>query len=636
MVETFHNIVNLLFSGLAIASSLFIVSSGLSIIFGISRVYNFAHGSLYMLGAYITYSLMTRLPQGLSWFLLSIVLAAGAVGAIGLCIEVSVLRRIYKAPHHLQIIATFGAFLIIRDAVSMVWGPVELVAPGVPGLTGAFTAFGVALPSYYILLFVVVLLVFAALILIFHRTRWGVLLRAAIQDRDMVSALGVNQKILFTSVFALSAALAGLAGGVDLVRVSADLDMDITLIVDAFAVVVIGGMGSIVGSLVASILVGVLESVGTVYFPQMSLALVFVTMAVILLIRPFGLFGKKIEVAPEGEVTDETILRPASREERWLSLAALGLLMVAPAVLTPYWIDTFTEVFIYILFASAFYFLAGPGGMVSLGQAAYFGIGIYAPALLFKYYNITMTEALFIAPLAAGAAAAVIGSVSVRLVGIYFGMLTLAFAQILWSVIYQWMDVTGGELGIIGLWPDDWANERHVYYYLVLAIMCLGVFVMRWLVFAPFGYAFRAGRDSMKRADAIGINVRRHKLYGFVVAGAFSGMAGVLMLYHNGGAYPTDMDLQISLDVFVMALLGGLQSLNGPIIGATIYRLLKIVLQTNFDHWNMLVGIMLILLALFLPRGLGGLFGDLRNWRARRRMRPSSAPFVITGAAIEE
>jgi branched-chain amino acid transport system permease protein len=617
MASVLPEMVSMLINGMGIAAVLFIVSSGLSIIFGVSRVYNFAHGSLYMLGAYITYSIVTRIPAGPLWFLSGIVLAAIGVGCIGLLVELTIIRRIYNAPHHLQIIATFGLFLIIRDVVLMLWGPVQLVTPSVPGFSAPVRLFGQTFPNYYLLMFAMSLVILLGLLLVFGKTRWGVLLRAAIQDRDMVSALGVNQKLLFTSVFVLSAALAGFAGGLDMLRISASLDMDITLIIDAFAVVVIGGMGSIVGTLIASLIVGLLTAVGTVYFQELSLALVFICMAVVLLVRPKGLFGKNTGAGLEERGTDETVLKPATRRARLAWACALAALAVAPFVLSPYWIETLTETIIYVFLAWAFYLLAGPGGLVSFGQAAFFGVGVYVPALLFKFYGLTMVPALILAPLAAGLTAAVVGWVSVRLVGIYFGMLTLAFAQILWSIVYQWMEVTNGEIGILGIWPDRWASDRRVFYFLTLVVSTVGILAMRRLVFAPLGYGLRAARDSAGRADSIGINVRHQKWVAFVVAGTMSGMAGALMVYQKGSAFPAYLDIQSSLDIFVMALLGGLQSLNGPIIGAVIYRFLKIVLQTNFYHWNLMVGLILILVAVFAPRGVSGLISDLKSWRAR-------------------
>ncbi|HWI35788.1 MAG TPA: branched-chain amino acid ABC transporter permease, partial [Burkholderiales bacterium] len=277
------------------------------------------------------------------------------------------------------------------------------------------------------------------------------------------------------------------------------------------------------------------------------------------------------------------------------------------------------ETLIWTFLAWSFYFIAGPGGMFSFGQAAFFGIGVYAPALLQKYLGWSMVPGLFAAPIFAGLAAVFLGWFAVRLSGIYFAMLTLAFAQIIWSVTFQWFEFTNGELGILNLWPAEWARDHRVYYFLTLAICAGGILLLRRMVFAPFGASLRAGRDSELRAEATGVDVRRQKWIAFAVAGAFGGIAGALMVYLKGSAFPTYLDIATSFDVFVMALLGGLQSLNGPIVGAGIYRFLKTVLQTYVYHWNMIVGAILILLALFMPRGVSGIVSDVRNWRARSR-----------------
>src|SRR5438105_1734076 len=251
-------VVNILLNGLVIASTLFLVSSGLSIVFGVSRISNFAHGSLYMLGAYIAYSTIRAFPSTALGFFAAAAVTALAVGAIGFLIEVAIFRPLYPLPHHLQLIATFGIFLIVRDLALLIWGPQELFAPRVPGMTGAVNILGARFPEYYLLLIGASVVILGILWLLFHHTRWGVLLRAATQDRDMVAALGVDQKWLFTGVFVLSAVLAGLAGALDAPRLPASLGMDITIIIEAFAVVVMGGMGSILGCFLASLLVGIL------------------------------------------------------------------------------------------------------------------------------------------------------------------------------------------------------------------------------------------------------------------------------------------------------------------------------------------------------------------------------------------
>ena len=265
--------------------------------------------------------------------------------------------------------------------------------------------------------------------------------------------------------------------------------------------------------------------------------------------------------------------------------------------------------------------LAGACGVVSFGQAAFLALGIYAPALLFKYFSVGMVGGLALAPLAACFGAALFGWISSRLTGLYFSMLTLAFAQILWAIAYQWMDVTNGELGIVGVGRASWANDRWVFYLLTLTLCAIAILGMRKLMFSPFGYSLRAGRDSELRAEATGINVRLQKWIAFVIAGAASGLAGGLTLYHKGSAFPAFIDLHASIDVYVMGLLGGLQSLDGPILGAVVYRVTKNMLQTSFHYWSMIIGAILIFVALFMPRGINGLVKALLDRRARARER---------------
>jgi len=205
-----------LINGLAGASSLFLVSAGLSLIFGVTRIVNFAHGSLMMLGAYIAYSMIARIDGGILGYWTAVVLAALGVGLVGVIIERLLLRRLYGAPEMLQLIATFGIVLIVKDVVLSIWGAEDLLGPRAPGLDGAVEIMGRAVPQYDLLLIALAPLVLIALTLLLERTRWGVLVRAATEDREMTAALGVNQAWLFPAVFFVGASLAGLAGALAL------------------------------------------------------------------------------------------------------------------------------------------------------------------------------------------------------------------------------------------------------------------------------------------------------------------------------------------------------------------------------------------------------------------------------------
>src|SRR4051794_30925821 len=277
-------------TGLASAASLFLVASGLSIIFGVTRIVNFAHGAFYMLGAYVAFTLTERFSGAFGFW--GGILAAGLIVAVmGVLVEMVLLRRIYHAPELFQLLATFGLTLMVEDLVVLIWGPSDLLGRRAPGFKGAIDFFGQNIPTYDLFLIGLGPLVLAALWLLFQRTRWGVLVRAATQDRDMVAALGVNQKWLFTSVFALGVFLAALGGALQIPRDAVHHAMDLRIIVDVFVVMVIGGLGSIVGAFVAAVLVSELNAFGILIFPKISIILVFLVMAGGLIVRPSGPFG---------------------------------------------------------------------------------------------------------------------------------------------------------------------------------------------------------------------------------------------------------------------------------------------------------------------------------------------------------
>src|SRR5229473_2608147 len=275
-------------NGLAGASSLFLVAAGLSLIFGVSRIVNFAHGSLYMLGMYLAVSL-----SGSLGFWASVPLAAALVAAAGFMIETTLLRRIYKAPQLLQLLATFALVLIIKDAALWAWGPQDMLGPRAPGLAGAVTIAGRQFPQYDLLLIVLGPAVFIARHLLLSRTRWGTLVRAATQDREMAAALGVNERRLFTTVFALGALLAGFGGASAIPREPASLEIDLAVISDAFVVVVVGGLGSIPGAFLAALLIGEVKAFCIALgYSKITLAVEFIVMAVVLVLRPWGLLGR--------------------------------------------------------------------------------------------------------------------------------------------------------------------------------------------------------------------------------------------------------------------------------------------------------------------------------------------------------
>jgi branched-chain amino acid transport system permease protein len=266
-----------------------------------------------------------------------------------------------------------------------------------------------------------------------------------------------------------------------------------------------------------------------------------------------------------------------------------------------------TEIFVFALFAASLHFLVGPAGMTSFGHAAYFGLGAYAAGLLVLRAHLPMELAVLLAPVVPLAAAALFGWFSARLSGIYFAMLTLAFAQIVWSLAHQWDELTGGSNGLIGLWPSAWLSSRAAYYWMTL-LLCGGAIACLWrALFSPFGYALRAGRDSPQRADAIGIDTRRLQWAALRAAGLLAGLAGALFAFSKGSISPEVLAVPRSVDGLVMVLLGGLQSVTGPILGAAILIWLQDELARDFAYWRAAMGAVILALVLAFPGGLSSI-----------------------------
>jgi branched-chain amino acid transport system permease protein len=592
-------------TGLSDASGLFLVACGLSLIFGVSRIVNLAHGSFYMVGAYVAYYLIEFFPHGAVSFWAGILLAALFVGVIGLLVETLLLRRLYHAPELFILFATFGIVLIIQDLSRWQFGAEDLLGQQAPGLTGSINIMGTLLPQYDIVLIIIAPLILIGLWFLLNRTRWGILVRAATEDREMSDALGVNQTWLFTSVFFLGSVLAGLGGAIQLPKGGADLLMDLNIIAASFVVVVVGGMGSIPGAYLAAVIIGELSSFGVLVFPESTLVLMFLVMAVVLIIRPHGLLGKA--EAQEHGVAEAVAaaLKPASKKLKFLGLALLLLIFLMPAFVGSFSLVLMTEIALFALASMSLYFMMGPGGMVSFGHAAFFGGGAYAAALMVHHMQSPMEVAILLAPLLVGLLALIIGWFCVRLSGVYLAMLTLAFAQICWSIVFQWGEFTGGDDGILGIWPAEWASEKIVFYYLTMVLCIGGILALRHFIFTPFGYTMRACRDSALRVDSIGINLRRHQWFAFALAGSFAGLAGGIYVFSKGSVFPDEMAIPRSFDFLFMVLLGGVETLFGPIAGSAAFTWLHDEIS-RIDFWQLILGCIFIFLVVAFPQGIAG------------------------------
>ena len=312
------------------------------------------------------------------------------------------------------------------------------------------------------------------------------------------------------------------------------------------------------------------------------------------------------------------MLRSKSKSKnRVVGIAVLVALFILPFILNTlgktgeFWIWVTTEMIIMALFATSLNLILGFGGMVSFGHAAFFGVGAYTVALLMKKAGAPLGLALVAAPCVAGVAAAVIGWFCVRLIGLYFAILTLAFGQLLYMIAFQWYTFTGGDDGIHGIPKPAFLGPIN-YYLLCLIIFLICLLVMKMIVDSSFGLSIRITRENPERAKFIGINVRRYQLINFVIAGFFAGLAGGLFTELNRFAQTEFLHWSKSGDAIFACLVGGMYSFIGPAIGSSILIFLHIFIQqihqSLVEIWAIFLGLILLGVVLLAPEGLVGLY----------------------------
>ncbi len=319
----------------------------------------------------------------------------------------------------------------------------------------------------------------------------------------------------------------------------------------------------------------------------------------------------------------------------WALLVLIAAFFV-PAVGTRYYTFLANDVAIWALFATSLNLLVGYTGLVSFGHAAYFGIGAYTTGILMKKLGVTFLLAFPAAGVVAGLFALVFGFFCVRLTRIYFAMLTLAFAQIVWAICFKWNEVTGGEQGMPEIpYPGfDWLERllgwlpflgsyrtSDYFYFVSLVLVAASLWALRRIVHSPFGRMLTTIRENPERAEFIGVNVRRYELAAFVIAGAFAGLAGGLFGIFNRGVFPDFAYWTKSSEVLIMTLLGGMGTFFGPSVGAIVLIWLNQQIVSYTQYWPLVLGSILVLLLFVFPGGLAGAAESLWRWTRRRSAR---------------
>jgi branched-chain amino acid transport system permease protein len=577
--------------GLINGSFYAILSLGLALIFGMLNIINFAHGALYMTGAFVAWMLLQYTGIGYWWALL---LAPIVVGAFGMVLERTMLSRLYKLDHLYGLLLTFGLTLIIEGLFRHFYGVSGQPYPIPEVLRGGQNLGFMFLPNYRAWVVVAALAVCLIIWYVIERTRLGAYLRAGTENPVLVQAFGINVPRMITLTYGLGVTLAAFAGVLAAPIYNVSPLMGSNLIIVVFAVVVIGGMGSILGAVVTGLGLGVIEGLTKVFYPEASATVIFIIMAIVLLV----------------------------------------LALIAPFFVYPVFL---MKMLCFALFACSFNLLLGYGGLLSFGHAAFFGSAAYIAAHTIRVMGFTPELGILAGTAVAGLLGVVIGVLAIRRLGIYFAMVTLAFAQMVYFFALQ-APFTGGEdgiqavprgllLGLIDLRPD--LN----LYYLVLAIFVFGFLVIYRTIHSPFGQVLKAIRENEPRAVSLGYRTDQYKLATFVLSATLAGLAGATTVLVFQLASLTYVHWHTSGEVVLMTLLGGMGTVFGPVVGAFIVVTLQNYLAPLGAWVTVILGTIFVVCVLTFRRGIVGELGAFLAKRLRvRRPEELSAEAVLARA----
>ena len=605
-----------LLNGLVYGVLLFLMAAGLSLIFGLMNVVSLAHGSFFMLGAYLGLSIFRA--TGSFW--LALLLAPIPVVATGIVIERLFMRPLYRRGHMDQVLLTFGFTFVFLDLVQTIWGrtvqrlPVPEALQGTMHIgAGVFSAYRLFLIGFG---FAIALLMW----LFLERSRVGAMVRAGVDDAQMAAGLGGNIPALFSGMFGFGVALAAVGGVAAGPILSLYPGMDAEILIPAFIVIVIGGLGSLRGAFVGSVLIGIADTFGKAYLPSLALFLIYLAMILVLLVRPQGLFGIKYSDVSIPSAVSITAV-PTTNRTRVAGLVALLALLALPFAVSDYSRTLIAEIFIFAIFAMSLDLLLGFTGLMSLGHAAFFGLGAYAVAVLGTMFGINAWIGVAAGMALAAVAAGLIGWFCVRTGGVTFLMLTLAFSQLVFSIALKWRDVTGGSDGLAiaekpSFFGFDLSNSL-VMYYMALVFFVLIFSGLRRLINAPLGRIFVGIRENEQRMMAVGYPTKTYKLISFTISATIAGLSGGLYAIFNGYISADALYWTASGDILIMTMLGGAGTLIGPAIGAGVFLLMKNVVSSYSEHWLAIIGITFICCVMFFPAGIWGAMRDLRMKRAR-------------------
>ncbi len=617
-----------------------LMSLGVAIIFGMLRIANFMHGAQFMLGAFCAWFLLS-LPEifpGLGLpaigYWPALILVPLIVGAVGYVTEKLFISRVYQLDHAYGVLLTLGLALVIEGIFQVQFGSVGKPYDLPPSLQGGTNLGFMYLPNYRVWVIVASLIVCFGTWFAIERTKLGAYLRAATENPVMVQAFGINVPRMLTLTYALGVGLAGLAGAMaaPIYQVSPKMGQNIIIVI--FAIVVIGGMGSILGAIVSGFLLGIVEGLTKVFYPEASSTAIFIIMIIVLLVRPQGLFGGgSVAAAHAGPAVGLKLSGWRLKRPELAYLAALAVVgVLAPLVFYPIFL---IKVLCFALFACAYNLIFGYVGLIAFGHAAFYGAAVYAAAASATFWGFPPEFAILFGVIVSALLGLVIGWLAIRRQGLYFAMITLALAQLVYFYAVQapW---TNGEDGLQGvprgtLFGLFDLTDTDTLYAFVLVMFLIGFAAVHRVIRSPFGQVLRSIRDNEPRATSLGYDTDRFKLAAFVISAAVSGLAGGLMALTFQIAILTDVSFYISAEVLLMVLIGGVGTVLGPVVGAVVLVTMQNYMS-QLGSWVLIAqGTVFVLCVMTLRKGV---VGSLSEYVAQLRQRRSDPARARTSAPV--
>lgn len=658
-----YTLLYILIMGAAYGLVLFVIATGMSLTLGLMRVVNMSHGAIYMFAGYCGLEIYSRTGN----WVLAIVVSALVGAALGAFLEIGFLRRLYKHPTY-QVLLTIGIINILNNVAQWIWGGQPMTAPTPAFLAGGFKLGTMQVPWIRVFMIAFGGIMCVLLWLLQDKTRVGAMVRAGMDNREIAGTLGINNKLIFTGVFILGSLVAGasvMIGG-SVTGVGAGTAWSVLL--NSIIVVVVGGTGSIQGALLGGLIIGVANAFGTVYLPDLTQFLMYLILIIVLLIKPSGLLGRKVDVhkAIEADLEktgskghgdpmprSEVVIRNGRLTPKLAAFRAVPYLVVivflvlCPLFMKNTTVSLMSKCLIFALFAASLDVIMGYGGMRSFGHAAYFGLGGYTVTILYNHLSFTNFFAVAaIVIVFCAIMAAIISYFTLKFSGTYFLIVTMAFGQLLSAVAIKWIKVTGGNDGQSGrrpdlgfekaIWGESFKWDQTKLFYLVLICFVICFVLLKLIMRSSFGRTIVGVRENEGRMRALGYNTWGTKYMACIIAAVFAGVAGMLYAYIYMIMTPSDLDLTTSAKPMLMVIMGGGSTLWGPAIGGFIITLFETyAARWDAQRWPLFLGLLYVVCVLFLRGGISPYLTRLYNFVGSKLFPNGKGAVSVKHAAAE-